>query len=110
MRGVDDRVRPPSDDQAERRCPLLWGLLTQDTYRDGTIRHLPSIRVERVSGAYRVILQDHASHQQIEAMATTLAGIGAALERAMRAPDPQWRSYRSPIVKDPGKRAKRRNP
>lgn len=62
-----------------------------------------------MSGGYRVTLQDHASHQQIAAMALTLAGIPKALERAMTTSDPEWRPYASQIVKDPGKRIKRRN-
>jgi hypothetical protein len=109
-RGIDDRVLPPSDERLQAKCPLLWGLLTQHTYRDGTIRVLPSIRVERVSGGYRITLQDHASHQQIAAASNTLAALGEALERAMKAVDPEWREYRSQIVKDPTKRTKRKNP
>ena len=109
-RGIDDRVQPPPDPTVERKQPLLWSLLAQHTYRDGTIRVLPTLRVERISGAYRVTLQDHASHQQIAATSETLGGLAAALERAMTRPEPDWRPYKSPMVKDPAKRVKRRNP
>lgn len=108
QRGIEQHVVPPDDGALERQCPLLWGLLTLDTYRDGTVRVLPSIRVERISGGYRVTLQDHASHQQIAATSITLGGLGKALESAMRHPNAEWRPYASQVVKDPGKRMKRR--
>ncbi len=73
------------------------------------MRILPSVRVERISGGYRVTLQDHASHQQISTVSLTLGGLAKALEKAMVAEDPEWRSYASQIVKDPGKRLKRKN-
>lgn len=97
---------PPDDDQVEKQYPLLWGLITQDSYRDGTVRVLPTIKVERIPGGYRVTLQDHASHLQIAAMSCTLDGIARALESAMRQPEPEWRLYKSKVVQNPTKRKK----
>jgi hypothetical protein len=83
--------------------------MIQDTYRDGTIRVLPTLKIDRISGGYRITLQDHASHQQVQAWSATWTGLPAALEAAMRHPNCEWRPYVSHLVKDPGKRTKRRN-
>lgn len=108
-RGTSGRIAPPTDPSLEKRCPLLWGLLTQDTYRDSTVRVLPSIKIERVVGGYEATLQDHASHQQITVALLTLDDLAKALERALGKGGDQFREYRSFKVKDPLKRTKRKN-
>jgi hypothetical protein len=101
-------VPVPQDDRVREKCPLLWSMLTQDTYRDGTIRVLPTIKIDRIPGAYLVTLQDHASHQQISVEVEALEGVAKALERAMAAGGDAFRPYRSQKVRDPFKRAKPR--
>lgn len=105
-RGTTPGVRPPADPETEKACPLLWGLLTQDRYRDGTVRVLPTIRIERVHGGYLVTLQDHASNQQVSCEVTKLWELHFALEQILASGENVFRPYSSMRVKDPTKRAK----
>lgn len=87
----------------------MWGLLTVDTYRDGTVRVLPTLKIERVTGGYEVTLQDHASHQQVSVQIACLGDVGGALEAVLRKGGDAFREYKSFKVKDPTKRVKRKN-
>lgn len=110
LRAAVTGTSPPPDQVVREKCPLLWGLLTQDFYRDGTIRVLPTLKVERTVGAYLVILQDHASHQQVSCEVTQLADLAKALEAVLRQGGDAFRPYKSQKVKDISKRVKPKNP
>jgi len=81
--------------------------MTLDAYKDGTARVLPTIVINRMDGFYVVCLQDHASHQQVSVVVSTLEGVAAALEAAMANDVDAFRPYASKKVKDPAKRAPR---
>jgi hypothetical protein len=100
-------VRPPADPELEHSCPLLWELLTLDSYSDGTNRVLADLRIERMSGGYVVTVLDHASNQQASAYAATLSTAARALELQIGSGEDCWRPYKSFKVKDPLKRSKR---
>ena len=38
LRAAVTGTSPPPDQVVREKCPLLWGLLTQDFYRDGVLR------------------------------------------------------------------------
>jgi len=99
----------PPDDYVRDKCPLLWSLLTQDLYRDGTIRVLPTIKIERVPGGYLIGLQDHASHQQCSVEVECLHDLTKALEKVLGNGGDAFRPYKSQKVRDPFKRAKPKN-
>lgn len=98
-------IAPPDDEAVQAGQPFLWQLLTQDRYSDGTIRELPSIRVERASGGYAVTLQDHASNQQCSCWVGTLGELAEGLE-AILGDLQAWRPFQSFKVRDPDKRRK----
>jgi hypothetical protein len=108
-RRLSGGVSPPPDEAVRSRCPLLWELLTLDTYRDGTQRVLPTLKIERTGGGYVVSLQDHASRSQVTVTCETLAEVPRALERVLGSGKDVWREYDSLKVKDPSKRAKRKS-
>jgi hypothetical protein len=83
-------------------------MLTQDTYRDGTIRVLPTIKVERTAGAYLIVLQDHASNQQVQVEVETLDALAKGLEAALQNGGEAFRPYKSLKVRNPFKRAPRK--
>lgn len=89
------------------RCPLLWGLLTQDTFSDGTVRALPTLMIDVVSGGYEVSIRDHASRQQAVLRIGTLGGLAVGLEAGLADPATLWRPFKSFRVRDPNKRARR---
>lgn len=96
----------PSDAQLERSCPLLWSLLTQTRFRDGTIRVPASLEINASDGWWLVTLRDHASHQQCSCYAETLAEVPQSLENIMANADECWRPYKSRKVQNPFKRKK----
>jgi hypothetical protein len=75
-------------------------------YKDSTLRVLPSLRIERISGGYQVTLQDHASHQQCSVNVVTLKEIPKALESLLGAGGEAFRPFESQKVKDVTKRKK----
>lgn len=104
VEGLADRLRerrrrggvtPPDDPTIERQCPLLWGLLTQDEWKGGGKRELPTLKIERTGGGYVVQLQDHATRQAVHAVSRTLQGLWRALEACLRDPNTVWRDFAS---------------
>src|SRR3954452_3268384 len=57
--GVHKGVAPLNDDQAEKAYPLLYELLNQREYKDGTPRCPPTVVIRRIPGAVEIVLQDH---------------------------------------------------
>ena len=100
-------IAVPVDDECRVTWPILWSLLTQDTYKDSTVRVLPTLVINRVSGGYTVTLQDHASCQQCVAEANELSACFQQLERVLAGGGECFRPYKSFRVKDPMKRKKR---
>jgi len=86
---------PPTDPEVEEHCPFLWQMLTFDKWADGSERMLPVIKIERVSGGYKVTLQDDALCIKKSAMCQTLAGCPAALEKALVDQELPWESFKS---------------
>ena len=105
-RGKRIGVAPPDDELLRHGCPLLWQLLTLDTYADGSRRELPTLQIDRVDGAYLVRLQDHASRQQLQCKLFTLDELAGALERVLAAGVDAWLPYRSKKVQNPARRKK----
>lgn len=93
-------MNPPCDHPVESKCPLLWNLLTQDRYADGTTRPLPTIKIDRVSGGYLVALQDHATRSAVGVTIRQLGDLERALERCLADPDTAWRDFDSFKVKE----------
>lgn len=107
-KGVSRRIAVPTDDRLAKRCPFLWELLTRDTYSDGTTRALPTVKIERVGGGFSVTLQDHASNMACEVIVHSLDNWERALEGRMSDLEHGWRPFTSWKVRDPSKRAKRK--
>lgn len=99
-------TKPPRDSDLSTQCPLLWSVLTQTRYRDGTIRVPATLKVEASDGWWLVTLQDHASNQQCTCYAETLADVPYALERLISGSDDAWRPFKSMKVRNPFKRQK----
>lgn len=95
--GVHKGVAPLNDDQAEKAYPLLYELLNQREYKDGTPRCPPTVVIRRIPGAVEIVLQDHDFQVSKQASCKTLAGIWKALERALGDPEVPWREYKSRI-------------
>jgi hypothetical protein len=99
-------MAPPDDENVRRMCPFLWELLTLTTYKDGTARAMPSIKIERTGGGYIATFQDHASNKQLRVPLQKLQDLARTLEAAMAEGRAEWTEYRSYVVKDPRKRPK----
>lgn len=97
---ADTRLTPPNDAYVSVECPLLWELLTQDRYRNGEVRVLPTIRIERISGGYEVVLQEHSVRKQVRTIVLRLGEVAEALERCLTADLDAWRPYDSPKVRE----------
>jgi hypothetical protein len=95
----------PADDDLPEQCPYLWELLVLDRYADGTVRVLPSVRIERVHGGYEVTLQDHASNLQCSVYVSRLKDWPTIMEARMVSSAGAWRPFTSFKVRDPLKRA-----
>lgn len=78
---------------------MLWSLLTMDRYSDGTRRVLPTIKIERLSGGYEIVLQEHSSRKQCTVRVNRLDAIPKALERLISRDMDCWRPYDSHKVK-----------
>lgn len=92
---LEGRVSAPSDEGLETLCPDLWELLTLDQYKDKSKRMLPEITVNSVPGGYEVTLKDHEMCLQVTTFASTLGGLGTALEAALHDPTRPWKPFQS---------------
>lgn len=91
---LDGRTARPVDPHSEERFPNLWELLTVDAYRDGCLRHLPTIRIVRAQGGYQATFQDHETCYQWTVTYERLEDTWKALERriATGGPGVQFKS------------------
>jgi hypothetical protein len=83
-------ISPPVDPDLEEACPGLWEMLVVDRWGDGTERVLPRIIVDRVAGGFMVTLQDDSLFIKKSVFCAKLAGMGQALETALRDPERPW--------------------
>jgi hypothetical protein len=102
-------IAPLNDEQGEKSYPLLFEMLNQREYKDGTTRCPPTILIRRVAGALEIVLRDDDFCVQKVATSKTWAGLGKALERALGDPESPWREYKSrvptPLKKGKGKKS-----
>jgi hypothetical protein len=112
---AEGRCAPPDDEDVEKACPFLWEILTNDRWGDGKERMLPTIRVERCSGGYKITLQDDSLCQQKRTFAPKWSEIPSAIERALLDPEKPWEPYRSyrnkqgpPVPEEKGARRRKR--
>jgi hypothetical protein len=95
-RAVAERKMPPPDDpEVEAGCPFLWEMLTKERWADDTERILPRVVIERIPGAYKVILQDDSLCIRKETIAKTLQECPRALEKVLNDEDVPWESFKS---------------
>jgi hypothetical protein len=90
-------MTPPTDERLEKGCPLLWSMLVQAEFADGTQRVMPDIIIRRVTGGYEVTLRDHDFCLQKTAMTRTMDGAFKALEKSLADPEAPWKPYASQV-------------
>jgi hypothetical protein len=92
---ADRTVTPPDDPEVEQSCPFLWEMLTKSKWGDDSERILPRVVIERISGGYKVILQDDSLCIRKEAFCKTLAECPQALEKALNDDETPWETFKS---------------
>lgn len=98
----------PNDEETRENFPTLWTVLTEGRV-DGGKEIVPAeIKIERVSGGYRVTIQVHACWLLKRFLIQTLGELETAAEIALNSSDVPWerfKSYRQKI--DPYKAEKK---
>lgn len=101
-------VLPPCDARLECEYPMVWDLLTRNQRPDGTIRVPSSLRIIRVSGGFRITLEDHESELRKSVCSLTWDGLLDALERAVVDQSIPWEDFQSYAREAAEKRNRRR--
>lgn len=92
---AERKFPPPSDEAVENAAPFLWEMLTQEKWGDGSERILPTIKIERVPGAYRVTLQDDSLCIRKAVIVHRIADLVPALEAVLQNADVPWETFKS---------------
>lgn len=92
---AERRFPPPVDAETEEKCPNLWEMLTMEKWGDGSERILPTIKIERVPGAYRVSLVDDSLCIRKAVIVPCLSVAFEALERVLIDPETPWETFKS---------------
>ncbi len=92
---AERRMHPPNDPEVEKEAPFLWEMLTSDKWGDGSERILPTIRIERVPGAYRVSLVDDSLCIRKTVLVSQLDGFWKHLDRCLNDDEVPWEGFKS---------------
>jgi hypothetical protein len=77
------KFSPPCDKDTEENAPFLWEFLSTTMRDDGTPRIRPIVKIELVSGAFRVTLQDDEFLFRVAVICQRLCDMVPALEAAL---------------------------
>jgi hypothetical protein len=73
-------------DDAERKWPLLWSLMTRRVLPDGRLKELATVKVQMVPNGVRAVLTDTSMAKEWAVVVERLSTVWEALEAALNDP------------------------